>query len=410
MPAPPEDRDDRLEVLSEALAQLVRRQRELEDRVRRLESPAITPPPLPNRDSDGAASVAPPVAPPDAVPNTNLETTFGLNWINRIAVLTLLLGAAFLFKYGVDNDWFGPAARVALGAAAGLIALFSGHRLWLRNQIVFAQGIIGLGIALLYLSIYAAAMLYQLLPPSLAFVAMCGVTAGAAGLAVLYDSQAVAALAMLGGYITPPALSTGEDHPWILFSYIFLLNLGGLALARLRQWKALEPIAAIATIVLYAGWFNQWFSDADRLPATAFAIAFYAQFSVATLPTLWAAFRLVAPIALALIWKEHSYFVWWNLLIVVSGLLHVRKRAPLWTLLCFWLPFWLWYSPDAPFAALSAGFAIFFVFAAWRKADEPAGLALIAANAVVYFAASYRLIDAAHHQYMGLLAAGLGGI
>ncbi|HEY2845500.1 MAG TPA: DUF2339 domain-containing protein, partial [Bryobacteraceae bacterium] len=47
---------------------------------------------------------------------------------------------------------------------------------------------------------------------------------------------------------------------------------------------------------------------------------------------------------------------------------------------------------------------------AWRKADEPAGLALIAANAVVYFAASYRLIDAAHHQYMGLLAAGLGGI
>ena len=53
---PPEERDERLEVLSEALAHLVRRQRELEERVRALESPdvgepapepVVTPPPLP---------------------------------------------------------------------------------------------------------------------------------------------------------------------------------------------------------------------------------------------------------------------------------------------------------------------------------------------------------------------------
>ena len=97
-----------------------------------------------------------------------------------------MLGAAFLFKYGVDNDWFGPGVRVALGIAAAIISLLAGDRLWRRGQTVFAQGIIGLGVALLYLSIYAAAMLYHLLPQSLAFVAMCGVTArrGRAGLAV----------------------------------------------------------------------------------------------------------------------------------------------------------------------------------------------------------------------------------
>jgi len=48
VPAPPEERDERLEILSEALAQVVRRQRELEQRIRALESPgapdpAITP-------------------------------------------------------------------------------------------------------------------------------------------------------------------------------------------------------------------------------------------------------------------------------------------------------------------------------------------------------------------------------
>jgi len=340
----------------------------------------------------------------------HLETTFGLNWINRIAVVTLLLGAAFLFKYGVDNDWFGPGLRVALGIAAGIISLIAGDRVWRRGQTVFAQGVIGLGIALLYLSIYAAAILYHLIPPSLAFVAMGGITGGAVGMAVLYNSQAIAILALAGGYFTPPALSTGENHPWILFSYLFLLNAGALLLARMRKWKALEPIAAAATVMLYAGWFKQWFDDANRPVATVFAFAFYAQFSLASLPVVWAAFRLITPIALAVIWEEHGYFVWWNLLLVVGGLLHVGRRAPLWTLVCYWLPFWIWYSADARFAAISAAFVIFFAWATWRKANGPAGLALVAVNAAVYFAASYRLIDATHHQYMGLLAAGLGGI
>jgi uncharacterized membrane protein len=44
-------------------------------------------------------------------------------------------------------------------------------------------------------------------------------------------------LGLIGAYITPVSLSTGEDHPWILFGYVFLVNLGGLAAARYRRWK-----------------------------------------------------------------------------------------------------------------------------------------------------------------------------
>ncbi|HSP70400.1 MAG TPA: DUF2339 domain-containing protein [Bryobacteraceae bacterium] len=422
MPAPPEERDERLEILSEALAQVVRRQRELEQRIRALESPGAPepeialpplPPPLPQGDPpppDHDSPIPPPIAAAGAPPDTTLETTFGLNWINRIAVLTLLLGAAFLFKYGVDNDWFGPGARIALGVAASALALFAGDRLWRRGQAVFAQGMIGLGLALLYLSVYAAAMLYQFLPPGIAFVVLCGVTAGAAGLALLYDSQAIAALAMIGGYLTPPALSTGEDHPWILLSYVFVLNLGGLVLARKRRWRAIEPIAACATLLLYAGWFSRWFSQANRVPATIFAVAYYAQFSVATVSGLWAIAQIGASIALALIWRDHAQFAWWNLLLVAGGLSTAARRswtaAPVWTLACYWLPLWLWYSPDASFAALSLVFAVFF---AWTS-SRPADLALVPANAALYYAASYSLLNAAHHPYMGLLAVAVGGV
>ena len=421
MPGPADERDnerdERLEALSEELAQLGRRQRELEERVRALEThdvaeePAAAPPPLPMFEPPPPPVVLTRQEIPPPVP---LETTVGLNWINRIAVVTLLLGAAFLFKYGVDNDWFGPGVRVALGIAAAMISLLAGDRLWRRGQTVFAQGIIGLGLALLYLSIYAAAMLYHLLPQSLAFIAMCGVTAGAGWLALLYNSQAVAVIALIGGYLTPPALSTGEDHAWILFGYIFLLNLGGLWLARKRRWEALEPIAAAATILLYATWFAAWFGAANRPVATVFAFAFYAQFSVATLSELWGVFQLGASIALALIWQDQARFVWWNLAMVAAGLATAYRRswaaAPIWTLGCFWLPVWLWYSSDVSFPAISAVFLIFFGWALWRASENPLDLAIIGANAALYYTTSYALLNPAHHQYMGLLAAAIGGI
>jgi len=69
--------DEHLENLSEAVVQLTRRQRELEERVRTLESPDVASPAplpvfeppipaqLPSRDSDGAVPVAPPPSEPD---------------------------------------------------------------------------------------------------------------------------------------------------------------------------------------------------------------------------------------------------------------------------------------------------------------------------------------------------------
>ncbi len=170
--------------------------------------------------------------------------------------------------------------RVLLGLLSAAVSLIAGDVLSRRSHTVFAQGITGLGLSLCYLSLYAAATLYQLVTPATAFGMMFVVTVGAVWLALRYESQAIAALGMIGGYLTPPLLSTGEDHPWILFSYVFLLNLGALALTRSGPWKSLEPLAAAATAVLYAGWYGRWFGDANRPVATVFAVAFYAQFKL----------------------------------------------------------------------------------------------------------------------------------
>ena len=58
----------------------------------------------------------------------------GLTWVNRIGVLTLIIGVGCFFQIAIDNQWIGETGRVALGVLAGLATLAAGDMLWRRNQ------------------------------------------------------------------------------------------------------------------------------------------------------------------------------------------------------------------------------------------------------------------------------------
>ena len=47
------------------------------------------------------------------------ELNFGLNWISRIAVVTVVLALAFFFEYAFENRWITESGRVLLGLACG---------------------------------------------------------------------------------------------------------------------------------------------------------------------------------------------------------------------------------------------------------------------------------------------------
>src|SRR5579862_9018481 len=96
---------------------------------------------------------------------------------------------------------------------------------------------------------------------------MCLTTAAAGMLALHYDSPAVALLGLAGGYLTPVLLSNGENHMWVLAGYTSMLNLGALAIARVKRWVSLEYLAWPATALLILGWASQWLDDETRLAA-----------------------------------------------------------------------------------------------------------------------------------------------
>ena len=48
------------------------------------------------------------------------EQILGGNWLARIGVLALVIGAGFFLKFAFDQNWLGPTARVILGVIGGL--------------------------------------------------------------------------------------------------------------------------------------------------------------------------------------------------------------------------------------------------------------------------------------------------
>src|SRR4029450_2003796 len=98
----------------------------------------------------------------------------------------------------------------------------------------------GGGIAALDLAFYAALNLYGLGGAEVAFTAVVGGTAAAGGGGDRTDSQAIALMAVCGGFATPFLVGGRGDQQVTLFSYIALLIGATMYLAHRRRWRWLN--------------------------------------------------------------------------------------------------------------------------------------------------------------------------
>ena len=186
-------------------------------------------------------------------PKWDWEWLLGGNWLARIGVLALVIGIGFFLKLAFDNQWIGETGRVLMGLAAGL-ALLGGGEFWRRKYPILAQPLTGGGLAVLYLSIFAAFSLYDLIPALWALGFFFLVTLTAAGLALRYESFAIAVLGILGGFITPVLLGERLPDQRVLLAYVLVLDLGVLALATFRNWQWFTLLGLIGSLGLYQFW------------------------------------------------------------------------------------------------------------------------------------------------------------
>ena len=194
-------------------------------------------------------------------------------WIGGLA---LFLGVAFFVKYSFEHDLIPPELRVAIGFIAGLGLLVGGVVLHRRKQyVVGAQALCGTGVVILYAVTFACRSIYKfeffgLIPT---FLLMALITTTAFLIAVRLDALVVAILGMLGGFLTPYLLSTGEDNPFGLFGYIALLVAGLILVAMNRRWHFLTALAAAGTAIMQIGWASEFFESGRYFEGNKILIA-----------------------------------------------------------------------------------------------------------------------------------------
>ena len=423
--------DDRMDALTEAILSVRRRMDAIERRLARLEG---APPPMPVEPEPIPPAPVPvpvvepppflaaaPEPPPEPESTRALETRVGLTWINRIGTVTVILAAAFFFKYAVDNQWSGEAGRVVLGVLAGFAMLAFGEWTWRKGHRIYAQGITAAGIAILYLSFWAAFQVYHLVPQEFAFALMVATTAMSAALAIHYGALAISVLALIGGFLTPILLSTNVDRPWALFSYLLLLDVGAMVVARAQRWLALEWLAMAETAILYASWMADRFNGEKQVVATFFVLAYYALFALVECEAALAVSQILANLAILAIWAPPATTsLWLALALATAGLALAERRV--WPFAQM-VVFGMWWAVAAPhdqpngetFAAFTLGFLLFLGWVAWRLLikrfeTRTQDLAVVALNGAAYFGLSYHLLDPDYHAYMGMFAAAMAGL
>jgi hypothetical protein len=242
--------------------------------------PKPEPPPPPPRRPERPPYVPPP---PAARPPFDWEGLVGVKLFGWIAAVATVLGMILFLRYSIEQGWLSAPVRAAIGIITGCGLVLVCELRVARDYRFTANAMDGAGIAILYATLFATHARWHLVAPAVAFGAMIVVTAVAVALSTRRDSVFIALLGLLGGFATPALLSSGENRPIPLFSYLLLLNAGLAWIAYRKRWPLLTACSLVFTVLYQWSWIAQFLTGAQL----SLAAGIFAVFAIIATSSLW---------------------------------------------------------------------------------------------------------------------------
>lgn len=208
------------------------------------------------------------------------------NAMVRIGLLILFVGIGFLLKYAAEHSVFPIELRLAGVFSLGIVLMIIGWRLRQRRH-GFALLLQGGAVGVMYLTIFAAAKLYELFPLSLALVVLISLVMASSLLAVIQNSRALAMFAAAGGFLAPVLTSTGGGSHVMLFSYYLILNIGILFVAWHKAWRELNLEAYLFTLIIGSMWGASAYEPEHFSTTEPFLLAFFVMFVAISVLFAW---------------------------------------------------------------------------------------------------------------------------
>lgn len=364
----------------------------------------------------------------------SLERWIGAEGLLYIGVAALIVGAAYFEKLAYDNRWIGEKARIVQGAIAGVALVIAGLRFVRSGYRGYGQVVCGSGVAVLYVTTYAAFNFYHLMTRSAAFAAMAGITLAAAVLADWQASQGLAVFAVGGGFATPFLLPSFADTQISLFGYDAILLAGTAYLARRRAWPLLNGASYVLTLFTVTGWADRFYTPDKYLRTELFLTLYAAIFLYMLRLCRRAPASDGARIAILILWSapvayylgslvllaDHStaLLVWLLLLMVAGALLGTKFGTAIGfvTWIAVAAPLLAWIAANAGGRWLTPGLVtvgtVYLLALATGLRDASSGravslldIAWLHGNGLVMCAGAYLLVEAVRASATGELVA-----
>lgn len=180
-------------------------------------------------------------------------------WIGSLGVLFLVIASFLLYRYAVDHEWITPLVRVLTGVVVGGGMFIAAQRFTSRSTtpsddaIGLREILLGGGIAVWYLTAYAAGIFYHLVSIQTARWLFLSLSILSGWLALKERRLLFAALALGVGFAAPSMLlPLPLQSESVMSRVVYLAPLGavGLTLYLMRGWE----------LVLWITFVGFWFT------------------------------------------------------------------------------------------------------------------------------------------------------
>ncbi len=221
-----------------------------------------------------------------ATERRDLEFRFGGKALTIIGAIAVILGVAFFLRYAFDQNLISETVRMVLGIVAGVGLGTLG--VWLRaKHSWYGNVLIGGGLGLLYLSLYAGFAFYNVIGFATAFAAMIVVSVIGVGISLRYNTPALTVIAQIGAFLTPLLLNNGENHIHAVFPYLIVVVICLTALSWRRPWQFIQLGNLAGVVIVAASWFIHFYNNSQYTPAIVYITLLFLLFIATSFIRMW---------------------------------------------------------------------------------------------------------------------------
>ncbi|MFS0872535.1 DUF2339 domain-containing protein [Paenibacillus xylanilyticus] len=175
-----------------------------------------------------------------------MEMKIGLSWINKVAILLIILGVGAAFQYSYST-WFNDEMKGGAFFLLGMLMLAGGEWLFRRKRQTFAMGLLGGGISVLFGSIFYSYFLLHIIGLYTGLGLSVLVSAVSVLLSLRYQSRTICSLGLVGGYL--PLFSymayfgLSGNSVYVAMVYLLLLNGIIVLISFGKRWPVVHYIS-----------------------------------------------------------------------------------------------------------------------------------------------------------------------